>query len=345
MAAELTYTNGKANLFSVGETPWHSEGTILADAPTYVEALKLGGFDYPMKKMPYLFPNPNVPTGYQEAGDAFYVLREDTQKILGSVGGSYEIVTNEDAFRPLQPLVDEGVLKLETGGVLRDGADAWLMGRWDFERFGDNAKEVFGNEITPYATVCANHNGKRGILLGNTPIRIVCANTLGAAEQSGLSRWATVNHTRGANKRLIEAAKEMFHAVIERYEIIARQYRLLMGTFLQPEQFSQLILDIVCPDPRELPNWNPEAKMAESVVARMEKKRARLSDLWHNGKGHDGRPTAWYGYNAVVEALDHDRELFPTKAGCYRTASLLTGKLAELKNSVLDSLVNYAMGI
>jgi phage/plasmid-like protein (TIGR03299 family) len=355
VAAELTYDkDGKAQMFSVKETPWHGEGKVLTEAPTYADALKLAGFDYPLVKMPYLMPVEKAgewgPQGkqfveYKEAGDAFYVWRSDTKKPLGAVGSSYEIVTNEDAFRPLEPLVDSGVLKLETGGVLRDGADAWLMGRWDLSKFGDTAREVFGEEVLPFATVMANHSGRRGVLLGQTPVRIVCANTLGAAEADGVSRWESIAHVAGANLRLVEVATEMFAKVIEKYEVIAAQYKLLMATTLTPEMFKQLVLDVAAPDPTLLPSWNPEAKMAESVVARVERKRARVTELWTSGKGHSGEPTAWFAYNGAVEALDHDKGLFPTRAGCYRTASLLGGTLAKAKEQVLDGLVQYAQGM
>ncbi len=345
MAHELVFKNGQAQMFSLKETPWHREGKVLGEAPSYAEALVLGGFDYPLEKFPYLMPAPAALSGYKESGDCFYVWRSDTQQSLGSVGSSYEIVTNAQAFAPLQPLVDGGVLTLETGGVLRDGADAWLLGRWDLTKFGDAVREVFGDEIIPFATVMANHNGRRGVLLGETPIRIVCANTLGAAETDGVSRWESVAHVSGANVRLVEVAERMFAGVLARYEVIAAQYKLLMSKMLTPEMFRQLVLDVVAPDPRLLPSWNPEAKMAESVVARNEKKRSRLTELLTSGRGHTGEPTAWYAYNAAVEALDHDRELFPTRAGCYRTASLLGGTLARAKEQVLDGLVQYAQSV
>ena len=99
----------------------------------------------------------------------------------------------------MKPLVDQGVLRLETGGVLRDGADAWLLGQWDLSKFGDVANEVFGAEgILPYATVMANHSGRRGILLGSTSIRICCSNTLGAAQW----RWASADGRKSITVRV-----------------------------------------------------------------------------------------------------------------------------------------------
>jgi hypothetical protein len=83
--------------------------------------------------------------------------------------------------------------------------------------------------------------------------------------------------------------------------------------------------------------------MAAAVVDRFERKRARLRDLWASGRGHTGEPTAWFAYNAVAEALDHDRELWPTRAGCWRTAQLLTGSYGETKAAVLDRLTEFAL--
>jgi phage/plasmid-like protein (TIGR03299 family) len=363
MAAELTYTNGTADLFyaAVGGTPWHGEGVAVADADRFDWGkLVAGSFDYPLELAPCFRGVPGEPVPqpdgtlkpavrYEELPGARYVWRPDTGKVLGTVGGGYEIVPNRDAFEVLKPLVDERVAALETGGVLRDGADAWLMLRWDAEKMGAAVREVFARDggIVPFSTVMANHSGRRGVMLGNTPVRIVCANTLGQAEGDarGNSRWRTVVHNRQAKAKLVEAARDLFAGVVDRYEGVARGYRLLMGTVLTEELFDRLVADAIAPDPRTLPAWNPDAKRAESVLERAERKRAALRRLWREGKGHTGDPTAWYAYQGAVEAIDHGRELWPTRAGCYRTASLLDGEYAALKNRVLDNLTRHATGV
>jgi len=82
--------------------------------------------------------------------------------------------------------------------------------------------------------------------------------------------------------------------------------------------------------------------MAEAVVARHERKEAEVTRLWRHGAGHTGEPSAWYAYNGVVEAIDHNGELFPTRGGVYRTASLLDGTLRDLKAQVFDNLLTFA---
>lgn len=348
MAAELTYKDGNAQIAYFGETPWHNEGVKLTEEQrkNYDEIFQVVDFDYPLEKLPYYRPSftPGEATpAWQPSDDTFYIRRGDTGAVLGSVGGSYEIVSNRDAFGVLKPLVDSGTATIETGGVLRDGADAWLMVKWDASRFGPNARELFTlDNIQPYSAAMVNHNGRRGVMIGNTPIRIVCANTLGAAETNKLSRWITVDHRAGAGVRLVAAAEEMFGSIVHRYEILAAQYRQLMRTALTKEAFSGLVLNVLAPLPETNPRFNPEAKLAHIVRERVETKRATVTELWINGKGHTGEKNAWYALNAAVEAIDHCSDLWPTRGGSWRTAKLLTGDLSRLKDKVTDNLVGYA---
>jgi phage/plasmid-like protein (TIGR03299 family) len=345
MAHELAFVNGKAQVFVVGDPAWHQLGDRLDRAPSYQEAMTKYGLDYPLEKLPYSRPCATSPTGWQEAGDAFYVQRKDTGAVLGSVRSVYEIVTNAEAFAPLEPLVDSGLLTLETGGVLREGADAWLLGRWAFDRMGDTAKEVFGDEVIPFSAIMSNHSGRRGILLGNTPIRVVCANTLGAAEESGISKWVSVAHTSQAKSNLIAAAEEIFAGVIRKYETIAKAYKLLKATALTAEQFNLFVLDAIAPDPRLDPKYNPEAKLAEVVLNRALNKREKITDLWATGKGHTGEQNAWYAYNAAVEAIDHHSDLWARRDGSWQSRGLLGGTYQKMKDAVLNNLISYAMGV
>lgn len=366
MAAELDrFSNGLARMFYQGETPWHAEGFKIEEGESFDWDKAMTYFDIPLEKRPLFRPvDPAALTEEQvkdalktgtalttqmvPVKDGFYIYRPDIKKVLGTVGSHYEIVPNRDALEVLKPLLDAGVASIETGGVLRDGADAWLLTRWDLSKLGPDAQAVLGGEVLPYSTVMVNHDGRRGIQIGNTAIRIVCANTLGMAEREAASgnrvnRWATVDHRPGAKLRLVEEADRLFKGVIDRYEQLAGQYRLLKAKRLEEKEFRELVLDRVCPDPRADPKFNPEAKLAHVVVERADRKRDELTRLWTAGAGHVGDHSAWEAYNAVAEALDHNKDLWPNRDGSWRTASLLTGNLADLKNKTLDRLVQFAL--
>lgn len=353
MAHELDFNRetGKANTFSVRETPWHKEGHILTAAPTFEEALALGGLDYEVEKQNvYRQTYVPVPTGgelreWKPSGKAFVTVRKDRGEELGSVGPDYQPLQNIDAFRAITPLLDKGVLTLETGGTLRGGADAWLLGKFDIEKFGPVVREVFADEVVPYALFTNNHSGRRNATVAETPIRVVCANTLGLAEHEidgGRSRSVGIRHEGAVEARAVEAAEKLFGALIERYETIAKQYRLLKAFALDENLFRSLVIAPAIADPRLNPKFNPEARLAENVVTRYEKKVAEVTRLWTEGTGHTGDHSAWEAYNGLVEAVDHNAELFPTRGGAYRTASLIDGRLRDIKGAVLTNLVGAA---
>lgn len=350
MGHELYFVDGRAQMFLVGDPSWHALEQRLEAPPSYEDAITKFGINYPLSKKPFYIParheDPTLDYSqgvgeYVESGDAFYVFREDTKKILGRVGAEYEIVENKDAFEILRPLVDSGLLRLETGGVLRDGADAWMLGRWDLARLGDTAREFMMAEgIVPFSAVMANHSGRRAILLGNTPIRVVCANTMGQAERG--NGWISVSHKGGAHAKLADAAMAMFHKVVQNYETIAKQYSLLKATPLVMEDFEKFVLDEVAPDPRKDPKFNPEAKLAQTVLDRADRKRERLKHLWVHGIGHTGDLTAWWAYNSATQAIDHDTNLWPRRDGSWASRGLLGSTWQALKTKVLDNLVRYA---
>lgn len=343
MAHRLEFKDGKASFFSVNETPWHREGTVLTAAPTLDEAISLANLAYTVEKRPTMFTcqTPEGDTYAKVSRNAFVTIRTDTQQELGAVGPTYQPVQNVDAFRVLEPLLDNGIATLETGGVLREGGDAWLMVKWDLTKFGPVTQRAFGSEVLPFGLIANNHNGRRGILLMDTNIRVVCANTLGFAERSKERRYV-VKHSAQGMDRLITAATDLWHGVVDRYEVLAAQYDALRGFMLTQEEFNTLVLDVVAPDPRKEAGFDPKAKMADSVVARADQKRQMLTAMWTGGRGHTGEPSAWYAYNAVAEVLDHDREMFPNRGGVSRTTSLIEGGIRKMKDEVLDNLVALA---
>lgn len=351
MAHELEMKDGRASFFEVGQQrdAWHREGVLLAEAPTLEEALKIGRLDFEVKKYPT----------YRVIGDdkqiventkAFVTVRTDTGAELGSVGPDYTVLQNIDAFAALVPLLDAGIIRLETGGVLRDGADVWLLAQFDITKFGPVVREVFADEVIPFALISNNHAGRRNATVALTPIRVVCANTLGMVESDidggqGKTRSIGVRHTGDAAARVVEASQQLLGGVIERYEVVAKQYRLLKNFYLDEQMFVDLaVIPAIGVHPTERKNWNPDARMATAVIERWEKKLTTIRSLWTGGKGHSGDMSGWEAYNAVVEAVDHDTDLFPTKSGVYRTASMMHGVIRDMKQAALVKLVGAASG-
>ena len=346
MADRLDYkANGTAAMFSVKETPWHAKGEVLAAAPTFEEAMELGGLNFEVETTPM---RTLVPVN--ESGDTIEidvpnhraVVRMDRKSVLGVVGPSYSVLQNREAFRVLEPLVDSGLASLETGGTLRAGRDVWMQTIWNIS--DPFVREILGTEVKPYVLISNNHSGDRQVDLRETPQRVVCANTLGFALADKLTRAIKVPHRANVKTRVVEAATELFATVTARYVKIAEQYAALKQTTLDEEMFSLLVLDVIAPRPdatKVAERKDNIAKAAfERAMARAEAKRTRLTYLWENGDGHTGDHSAWEAYNAATQSLDHDTALWGGKVD--QLESMFDGSIAKDKQAVIDALVGYA---
>ena len=330
--------DGSAAMFSVRTTPWHREGTLLNEAPSLTDALTLGGLDFEVDVRPLYVRSPATPElpdvfTYEPAADAFATIRADREAVLGVVSRRYQPLQTRDAIGVLEPVLDAGLASLETGGALRGGRDVWMLVRFSID--SPVVREVFADEVIPFGMISNNHAGQRKVVVQETPIRVVCANTLGAALR-GRRRAIGVRHTASVEARTTEAARTLWRGLVERYGRVAQQYRALKARHLDTTLFRQLVLDVAAPIPADL-NQAGLTPHQESARRRLVAKRSRLSHLWEHGAGHAGDHSAWEAYNAVAESVDHDEAVWRVRGS--RAESLLDGRLLEVKDRVLTSLV------
>ena len=71
------------SMFSVREKPWHGLGTIVMEAPSSAEALRLAGLDWEVVQEP-------VCTGYGEPVEGYRAnVRSTDRRVLGVVSARY----------------------------------------------------------------------------------------------------------------------------------------------------------------------------------------------------------------------------------------------------------------
>lgn len=354
MAHELDFReDGTARVFTTRQPAWHREGKVFDEPPTLDEAIH-ECFDWLVKLLPLqaVAEGDNLPEPMQDNGvdkvridvpDRYAVIRADEGKILDVVGSKYTPLQNHDAFEPVRPLLDEGLATVSTGGVLRGGEDVWMLIRFDMEaianRVGGSVEEIFAagdDQIMPFGLVTNNHIGKRNVQIRETPIRVVCANTLSMA-LSGGGQSVKVRHTGKVAEKVQDAADRLFTSILNRYELLAQSYRLLRTTTLPERAFERLVLDPVAPlkDEDEL-----ETSRARTYQEKRRSKRAEIRDLWTDGAGQSGDQSAWEAYNGLVEALDHSDRWEPRSLT--RCESLVGGSLDRHKDKVGQKLIRFA---
>ena len=155
------------SMFYVREVPWHGLGTMVQEAPTSADALRLAGLDWEVKQR-----------SIQVCGGAKIEnfkanVRSTDGKVLGVVSDRYQIVQNTEAFSFTDELVG-GDVRYETAGSLQDGRKIWLLAKMP-------TRKVIDDEVEPYLCFSNTHDGSGAIRVCMTPIRVVCNNTLNLA--------------------------------------------------------------------------------------------------------------------------------------------------------------------
>lgn len=182
------------SMFYVRQVPWHGLGTMVQEAPTSEDALRMAELDWRVEQTP-VFTDAGIEIPGYKAN-----RRNTDGSILGIVSDRYRIVQNTEAFEFTDAIVGEtedGVVKYETAGSLCGGKRIWLLAKMP-------TKKVLDDDVEPYMFFSNSHDGTGSIKVGMTPVRIVCANTLAIALNTAKRQWST-KHVGDMQSKLEEA--------------------------------------------------------------------------------------------------------------------------------------------
>lgn len=165
-------------LFSVRETPWHGLGTIVSEAPTSADAIKLAELDWEVHSKP-------IYDMFGQPINGFVAnTRDKDNSILGIVSDKYKVVQNAEAFEFTDSLITDSEVRYETAGSLRNGKQVWLLAKMPEQKILDDA-------FDPFICFTNTHDGTGAIKVCMTPIRVVCQNTLNLALRKAKRSWST----------------------------------------------------------------------------------------------------------------------------------------------------------
>lgn len=213
MAHEITNAD---SLFVARFPAWHGLGTLVPDALTSEEALKISGLNWEVQQTPIYTMQPTTklhsvsqPGETLQAHDPELVngwvanVRSDTCDVLGIVGQNYKIVQNRDAFAFTDSLIGEGV-KYESAGSLKGGRRVWLLARLP-------QTSILGDKVDPFLVFTNGHDGNAAVKVAITPVRVVCMNTLNLALDTSPRSWSTT-HQGDIQGKLHEAEQTLLRA-------------------------------------------------------------------------------------------------------------------------------------
>ena len=217
-------------MFSVREKPWHGLGTIVKEAPTSADAIRLAGLDWSVVQEPIYTNFNRVVEGYRAN------VRSSDRKVLGVVSDRYKVVQNVDAFSFTDELLGKGV-RYETAGSLQEGKKVWLLARLPREYI------IAGERISPYLVFSNTHDGSGSVKVAITPVRVVCNNTLNLALGTAKRSFSMI-HTGNIHDKIQEAKDTLFMAeeYMDCLGVEFEQLRRQKITDAQVKEYIELLL-------------------------------------------------------------------------------------------------------
>jgi len=321
MAHEIDFSNGRANMAYVGETPWHGLGSDLLPSADLETWRKAAGLDWSVEEKMVLY-RPGRSAVVHPVPEKKVLVRTDTHDALSIVCRSYKVVQPGEILGFFQDLVKGNGFTLETAGSLRGGNRIWALAR-----VNEGAEIVDGDKVRPYLLLATSYDGSMATTAQFTSIRVVCNNTLTAAVGD-----------HGSSGRTYEPRVRISHLTEFNPSTVRQQLSIATSSWeaflMKTQQMAQAKIDDKAMDRFLLDLYyvNREDELAIEI-ARKTKAYQRITELFKGcGLGADmaGR-TLWGAVNAVTQYVDHER-------GKQRDTGLDAawfGEGAQLKNRAL----------
>jgi|GEM_PF-1136874 len=320
--------------FVVRDRAWHGLATVLPENPSVAVALKAAGLDWDVLECPMktLVPAPNQPGEpfaekppvLTDVPEGKVLLRSTDRSVLGFTTSKYNAYQNRDIFGWFQELIDDGTAVLETAGSLQSGRKVWVQAR-----YGDTLEVKDGDAIIPYLLLAAGHDGKMAIRIQNTPIRVVCWNTMQAAGvgedgdlEHSVKSGLAISH-KGDVKAKAEAARRTIVSMNRDLQMSVDTYRRMTKLPVTEEYVRSLAKELFDPEylkARDLINKFRERQEFAAVdikaetAAKIEELEKLLNsegrverkvvEAFHNSPGCEGK-SAWDAFNAITYQIDH----------------------------------------
>ncbi|MPZ26487.1 MAG: DUF932 domain-containing protein [Micromonosporaceae bacterium] len=306
MAHEIEqFHDGTAAFFAARTDAWHQLGTVTTgclSAAEVMETAYLGGWDVRKEKLRTVESNAKVPAKFATTR---VHPKSGQREVLGLVGAKYQVVQNEQACELLDMIVGETGAHFETAGSLRGGREVFVT-----MKLPDTMTVAGVDAMDLYLAVCTSHDTSRLARALLTPVRIVCANTQAAAFADNKGEY-TFRHTGDVTAKLAEV----------------RQALSLVPTYL--DQFQQaaeemLATGLVWPQLQALARelWPLGEDAGEPAFLKQMSRDRDLKNLFEQAPTQEPiRGTAWAGYQAITEWLDHAQ---PARSEHHRANKVLT---------------------
>lgn len=290
MAHLIESTNGKAEIAYAGQTPWHGLGQQLTANASIDVWRKEAGLDWEARLSPVVYTTDGQI--YSEMPNQNVIYRSDTSAPLGVVTNRYKVHQPADVLNFFNTLVQSAGFTLEVAGAIKGGKRIWALANVNRE-----AVVLQDDAVRGYLLLSTSFDGTSATVGQFTSIRVVCNNTLSAADrEDSLSR---VNITHGAS---FDASlmRDKLGLVVGGFDGMMDNYRRLARQGVSSEYAKQFTNELFPAAYNQQTNTFKESHGFKRVLELFDG-----AGMGANSYGVYG--TKWGLLNAVTQYIDHER--------------------------------------
>lgn len=261
--------------------------------------------------------NPAPPRGLSLPG-SHATVRTDPRTgdvlALGIVGDRYKVTQNEEHALFLDTVVGEAQASYESALSLRGGALVYLTIKLP------NHITVAGEDrVDLYLNAINSHDGSTQFMLNLDPVRAFCANQLSHFRRNCFK----IKHTSTINGH-VHAARESLKLAFKEADAFALQAERMASIELTDAQVEARFREI-------FPLKADAAKATRTKHGNVMDALATVYQTSQTNRNISG--TAWGGFNAVVEYLDHVK---PAKSSDARAERNIDDTLVAIKTKAAN---------
>lgn len=270
----------------IGQASWHGLEEVMPEGATLDQWRKVAGLAHKVNKTPVVFVDDAGAVHLSD--ERFVVYRDDTKKLLSVVAKGYKVHQPDDILNFFDTLIRDNGFTMETAGSLAGGKRIWALAKTG------NAFTIGSDDVVKqYLLLATSYDGSLATTGKHTSVRVVCNNTLEAANTSG------------------EPAVKVYHST----DFDATQIKIDLG--LMEDEWAKFkeaagIMHRIKLTPTQAARWYAELLLEreltdEEVIEAAASNRVlnELMQVYTQGRGAE--PTLWGILQGVTATADHVR--------------------------------------
>ena len=328
-----------------GGVPWHREGFAVSNDLTPEELAEAAQITWTVSKRPsYTIDQPVYSENAGLLNDPAHnhIVRDDNNTILGVCSPEgWHPFQNVEIMAFYKKFCEAGHMSMETAGSLRDGRDIWALAKYSpgFTLPG-------GDQIEGYCLMANSHKPGKAFKVLNTPVRVVCHNTLQMAlRQTDATGMFKLAHRNEFNPAIFKEVEQVLGLANEQLAAFQQQTEMLASKQVKVADFEKFVAQLLAPELlQEEGNKGFDGKTVElRDQFRNGTHAAKVCEAMELSPGADlksAKGTWWGAVNAVTYVMDHEARSNVKGGALYNS---WFGRNSTHKRKALDLATEYAL--